>query len=62
MFAGIQKPVYANIRMPVLAFFAKPLSLSEQIQKYKPRDAEERKAMEESDAGDLAIRTCRRLE
>lgn len=56
MFAGAQKPDYARIRVPVLAFFASPRSLEDQMTRYKPRDAAERAAMEQQYAIDLAIR------
>ncbi|MBI3667823.1 MAG: alpha/beta hydrolase [Acidobacteria bacterium] len=56
MFAGVQKPDYARIRVPVLAFFASPRSLEDQMQRYKPQDAAERAAMKQQYAIDLAIR------
>jgi pimeloyl-ACP methyl ester carboxylesterase len=56
IFAGRQKPDYARIRVPVLAFFASPVSLEDQIQRYKPKDADERAAMEQQYAVDRAIR------
>jgi non-heme chloroperoxidase len=55
MYHGIQKADFARIRVPVLAFFALPAPLQEQIEKYKPRNAEERAAMEQKYALDLAI-------
>jgi non-heme chloroperoxidase len=55
MFAGVQKPDYARIRVPVLAFFAIPPSLEQMAQRYKPQNAEERAAMEELYAGNLAL-------
>lgn len=55
MFAGIQKPDYARIRVPVLAFFALPRSLEDQMQQYRPKDAEERAAMKQQYAIDVAI-------
>jgi hypothetical protein len=45
IFAGIQKPKYANIHAPVLAILAVPLPLDEQFKKYQPRTADERAAM-----------------
>jgi non-heme chloroperoxidase len=45
IFAGIQKPKYANIHVPVLAILAVPLPLDEQFKKYQPRTADERAAM-----------------
>jgi non-heme chloroperoxidase len=55
MFHGIQKAKFARIDVPVLAFFAFPASLEDQIQQYKPKDAEERTAMEQKYALDTAI-------
>jgi pimeloyl-ACP methyl ester carboxylesterase len=55
IFKGIRKPDYAGIRVPVLAFYALPQSLEDQMQRYKPRDAEEREAMNKKHALDLAI-------
>jgi len=45
IFAGIQKPKYANIHAPVLAILAVPFPLDEQFRKYQPRTADERAAM-----------------
>ena len=45
IFAGIQKPKYSNIRVPVLAILAVPLPLDQQFKKYQPRTADERAAM-----------------
>jgi len=53
--AGVRKPEYARIRVPVLAFFASPRSLEDQMQRYKPENAEERVAMERKREVDLAI-------
>jgi len=47
IFAGIQKPKYANIHAPVLAIVAVPLPLDEQFKKYHPGTADERAAMEQ---------------
>jgi non-heme chloroperoxidase len=47
IFAGIQKPKYSNIHVPVLAILAVPLPLDEQIKKYQPRTEAERAAMEQ---------------
>ena len=55
IFKGVQKPDYARIRVPVLAFFAGSPSLQDQIERYKPKDAEERAAMEQQYAGHVAI-------
>lgn len=56
IFAGRQRPDYARIRVPVLAFFAGMPSIEDQIQRYKPKGAEERSALEQQYAIDLAIR------
>jgi non-heme chloroperoxidase len=45
IFAGIQKPKYSSIHVPVLAILAVPLPLDEQFKKYQPRTADERAAM-----------------
>ncbi len=55
MAAGVRKPDYGRIRVPVLAFFASPRSLEDQMQQYKPQNAEERAAMERKLQVDLAI-------
>ena len=55
MFNGIQKPDYAAIRAPVLAFFAMPPVLADQIAQDKPKDDEERAALAQKYASDLAI-------
>jgi non-heme chloroperoxidase len=47
IFAGIQKPKYSSIHVPVLAILAVPLPLDEQFRKYQPRTADERAAMEQ---------------
>jgi pimeloyl-ACP methyl ester carboxylesterase len=47
IFAGIQKPKYANIHAPMLAILALPLPLDEQLKKYQPRTADQRAAMEQ---------------
>jgi hypothetical protein len=47
IFAGIQKPRYSSIYIPVLAILAVPLPLDEQFKKYQPRTAGERAAMEQ---------------
>jgi non-heme chloroperoxidase len=41
LFAGLQAPDYAAIRVPVLALFPVPARLDDQISKYKPQNAEE---------------------
>lgn len=47
IFAGIQKPRYSSIQVPVLAILAVPFPLDEQFKKYQPRTADERSAMEQ---------------
>jgi non-heme chloroperoxidase len=47
IFAGIQKPRYSSIHVPVLAILAVPPPLDEQFKKYQPRTADERAAMEQ---------------
>jgi non-heme chloroperoxidase len=47
IFAGIQKPRYSSIHVPVLAILAVPLPLDEQFKKYQPRTSDERVAMEQ---------------
>ena len=47
IFAGVQKPDYARIRVPVLAFFSALPPLEQQLQKYPPQNARERAAMEQ---------------
>jgi non-heme chloroperoxidase len=47
IFAGIEKPKYANIHAPVLAILAAPLPLDEQFKKYQPTTRDERAAMEQ---------------
>ncbi len=55
MFKGIQKPNYAAIRAAVLAFFAMPPVLADQIAQDKPKDDGERTALAQKYASDLAI-------
>jgi pimeloyl-ACP methyl ester carboxylesterase len=55
IFAGRQKPDFAQIRLPVLAFFASPISLREEMKKYKPQNDDERAAMEEAYPGTITI-------
>jgi hypothetical protein len=45
MFAGLEKPDYARFRAPVLAFFALPSPLEDQMRKYKPENAEQGAAL-----------------
>lgn len=47
IFAGIQKPRYSSIHVPLLAILAVPLPLDEQFKKYRPKTADERAAMEQ---------------
>ena len=47
IFAGIQKPKYSSIHVPVLAVLAVPLPLVEQFKKYQPTTPDERAAMEQ---------------
>ena len=51
--AGMRKPDYSRIRVPVLAFFAVPKPLEEQIELYQPKNAEERGAMEQVYTADV---------
>jgi len=41
MFEGLERPEYSRIRVPVLAFFAVPAALDEQMKKYHPQTAEQ---------------------
>jgi pimeloyl-ACP methyl ester carboxylesterase len=52
--AGMRKPDYSRIRVPVLAFFALPKPLEDQIQTYRPHTAEERAVIEQVYAADVA--------
>jgi pimeloyl-ACP methyl ester carboxylesterase len=54
MFAGIAKPDYARIRVPVLAFYALPVALEDQMKKYQPQNAAEGAAMGLTYGFDLA--------
>ncbi len=56
MAASLVKPDYARIRIPVLAFFAAPRPFEEEMQRFPPRNAEERAAMEHKFKVDLAIK------
>jgi pimeloyl-ACP methyl ester carboxylesterase len=51
--AGVRKPDYSRIRVPVLAFFALPLPLEDQLQRFPPQTAEERSAIERVHAADV---------
>lgn len=54
IFAGMKAPDYSRIRVPVLAFFALPRPLEEQIRLYRPQNAEGRAAIEKVYAADVA--------
>jgi pimeloyl-ACP methyl ester carboxylesterase len=45
IFAGVQKPKYPLIRVPVLALFAAPPPFEVMVQRYPPKNSEERAAM-----------------
>jgi len=51
--AGMKKPDYSRIRVPVLAFFVLPKPLEDQIQRYQPQTTEERAAIEQVYAADM---------
>ena len=51
--AGMRKPDYSGIRVPVLAFFTLPAPLKNQMERYQPRTAEERTAMKQVFAADV---------
>jgi len=55
IFAGRRKPDFARIRVPVLAFFASPTSLGQEMEKYKPQNDDERMAMEQNYPGTITI-------
>lgn len=55
LFQGLRKPEYARIRVPVLAFFSLPSELKEMIERYQPASSDERAALEEKRAVDLAM-------
>ena len=50
---GMRRPDYSRIRVPVLAFFALPKPLEDQLQRYQPKNAEERAAIERVYAADV---------
>ena len=52
--AGMRKPDYSGIRVPMLAFFTLPAPLENQMERYPPKTAEERAAMEQVFAADVA--------
>ena len=45
MFTGLASPDYARVRAPVLAFFALPASLEDQMKRYKPQTPSEGAAL-----------------
>jgi pimeloyl-ACP methyl ester carboxylesterase len=51
--AGMRKPDYSRIRVPVLAFFTLPKPLEDQIQRYQPQTVVERAAIEQVYAADV---------
>jgi pimeloyl-ACP methyl ester carboxylesterase len=53
IFAGMRKPDYSRIRVPVLAFFVAPKPLEYQIELYQPKNADERAAIGKVYAADL---------
>jgi non-heme chloroperoxidase len=53
--AGLSKPDYARIRVPVLAFFSTPPTLEELIVKTNPATPDERAAIEEKRSFDFAF-------
>jgi len=55
MFKGIQKPDFADIRVPVLAFFNVPRSVEDLIKQYKPENAEQTAAIQQQGAFTLAV-------
>ena len=55
MAAGLKKPEYARIRVPVLAFFAIPADVSQLAQQYGAGTPDERSAVEQKRNFDLAI-------
>ena len=54
IFAGMRKPDYSRIRVPVLAFFVLPKPVANQMELYQPGNAEERAAIEQVYATDVA--------
>jgi pimeloyl-ACP methyl ester carboxylesterase len=54
IFAGMRKPDYSRIRVPVLAFFTLPGSLEQQVQRYRPENIEQRAVVEQLYAADVA--------
>lgn len=56
MFRGLEKPDFARVKVPVLAFFVAPVSLNDEIRKYQPQTEEERAALEQQYRFDMAVR------
>jgi pimeloyl-ACP methyl ester carboxylesterase len=62
IFEGRVKPDYASIRVPVLAFFAVPPTIEEQVRLYKPENQTERAAIELARAGDALMKARHKLD
>jgi non-heme chloroperoxidase len=56
LFQGLERPAYSKISVPVLAFFAGPDRLEEQLAKWKPTTESQREALSQKMAFDEAIR------
>src|SRR5262249_51025384 len=52
MAAGMGRPDYASIRVPVLAFVAYPRPIEDQLQDYEIRNEQDRKMLEKLDDAD----------
>ncbi len=52
--AGMRKPDYSGIRVPVLAFYTLPAPLESQMKRHQPRTEEERSAMKQVYDADVA--------
>jgi non-heme chloroperoxidase len=52
--AGMRKPDYSGIRVPVLAFYTLPTPLESQMKRHQPQTAEERAAMKQVFDADVA--------
>ena len=55
MAAGLVKPDYQSIRVPVLAIFVRPPGIDQVVARYQPSNADERAAIEEKQAFDNAF-------
>lgn len=55
IFEGRQKPDYAAIKTPILAIFATPPTLEQQMRRYAPKNAAEREAIAHDRTVNLAI-------